>query len=93
MAAYKSERQRRLQEEREADERIRTAVRVVIAVNKLTMQRMANLLGISRATLYCKMKKPTAFTEGELRVIRRMGGEYSEALANCCGGLAVGGRC
>lgn len=94
MAAYKSERQRRLQEEREADERIRTAVRVVIAVNKLTMQRMANLLGISRATLYCKMKKPTAFTEGELRTIRRMGGDYIvEALANTGGGLVAGGRC
>lgn len=78
MAAYKSERQRRLQEEREADERIRTAVRVVLAVNRLTMERLAAMLGISRATLYGRLKKPTEFTVGEMRTIRRLGGDYVE---------------
>lgn len=76
MAAYKSERQRRLQEEREADERIRTAVRVVLAVNRLTMDRLAAMLGISRATLYGRMKKPTEFTVGEMRTLKRLGGDY-----------------
>ena len=76
MAAYKTERQRRAQEEREADERIRTAVRIVLAVHRLTMERLAAMLGISRATLYTRMQKPTAFTVGEIRTLKRMGGEY-----------------
>ena len=76
MAAYKTEKQRRAQEEREADERIRTAVRIVLAVNRLTMERLAAMLGISRATLYARMQKPAAFTVGELRTLKRIGGDY-----------------
>ena len=70
--------QKREKEEREADERIRTAVRIVMAVNRLTMERLAALLGISRATLYGRMKKPTEFTVGEIRALKRIGGDYIE---------------
>ena len=74
--AYRTEKQRRAQEEREADERIRTAVRIAMAVNRLTMERLAAMLGISRATLYARMQKPSAFTVGELRALKRIGGDY-----------------
>ena len=76
VAAYRTEKQRIAQEEREADEQIRTAVRVVLAVHRLTMERLAAMLGISRATLYTRMQNPTAFTVGEIRTLKRIGGEY-----------------
>ena len=76
--AYRTEKQRRAQEEREADERIRTAVRIVMAVNRLTMERLAALIGISRATLYARLKKPADFTVGEIRTLKRIGGDYIE---------------
>ena len=76
MAAYKTERQRRAQEIAKRDERIRTAVRIALAVRQITMEQLAVLLGISRATLYARMKRPGKFTVDEINEIQRIGGEY-----------------
>ena len=74
--AFRTAAQKRAAEDAKADEAIRTAVRVVLAVRQLSMDSLAAALGMSRATLYARMKKPTDFTMGEIRTLRRLGGEH-----------------
>ena len=61
----------RRQQEQNAlyDEQIRRQIRMLLAVTQMTQQTLAGLLGISRATMNNRMKRPETMTKGEERII------------------------
>lgn len=53
----------------EIDDALRENIMTHLYRNKMTRSELAAVLNISRSTLYKKIKSPSKFTVGELRVL------------------------
>ncbi len=59
-------------DDRLADERMNRRIRVLMASAQIDRAQLASMLGMSRATLWKRLRHPSDFTVAEIRTLSRI---------------------